>query len=68
MPKLKTHKGAQARIHITGTGKLMRSKGHKSHLRRTKPARVKRAFDNKLPVSGSDRQRLVRLLPHGVPK
>ncbi|MDD9994211.1 MAG: 50S ribosomal protein L35, partial [Dehalococcoidia bacterium] len=27
MPKLKTHKGAAARFHVTGTGKLRRMKG-----------------------------------------
>ena len=32
MPKLKTHKGAKSRFHITGTGKIMRTKGGKSHL------------------------------------
>ncbi|GIT69415.1 MAG: hypothetical protein Ct9H300mP27_05190 [Chloroflexota bacterium] len=26
MPKLKTHKGAKARFHVTGSGKLMRMK------------------------------------------
>lgn len=36
MPKLKTHKGAKARIHVTGSGKLMRRKRMSSHLRRKK--------------------------------
>lgn len=36
MPKLKTHKGAAARFKISGTGKLLRMKGHRSHLRRKK--------------------------------
>ena len=34
--KLKTHKGAKRRFKITGTGKIMRAKGGKSHLRRKK--------------------------------
>ena len=33
-PKLKTHKGTAKRIHVTGTGKFMRMKGLRSHLRR----------------------------------
>ena len=40
MPKLKTHKGAKARIHVTGTGKLLRRKRMSSHLRRKKPKKV----------------------------
>ncbi|MBC8477223.1 MAG: 50S ribosomal protein L35 [Dehalococcoidia bacterium] len=44
MPKLKTHKGAKSRFHITGTGKMMRAKGGKSHLRRRKPKRVPRVI------------------------
>ncbi len=66
MPKLKTHKGAQSRFHITGSGKIMRIKGGKSHLRRRKSKRTKRLFDEKIPISPSDRIRIRRLLPHGV--
>ncbi len=66
MPKLKTHKGAKSRFHITGTGKLMRAKGMKSHLRRKKSARVKRLFDETIPVSPVDRKRVSRLIPYGV--
>jgi large subunit ribosomal protein L35 len=64
MPKLKTHKGAKARFHVTGSGKIMRMKGGSSHLRRKKPARVKRQYDSKIPISPVDRQRLSRLMPY----
>ena len=66
MPKLKTHKGAQSRFHVTGSGKIMRIKGGKSHLRRRKAKRVKRLFDEKTAVSPIDRTRIKRLIPHGV--
>jgi len=66
MPKIKTHKGAQSRFHITGSGKIMRIKGGKSHLRRRKSKRSKRLFDETIPVSPSDKTRIKRLLPHGV--
>jgi large subunit ribosomal protein L35 len=65
MPKLKTHKGAKARIHITGTGKLMRRKRMSSHLRRKKPNKVTRKFAQKLSVDRSDVSRMNRLLPYG---
>ena len=66
MPKLKTHKGAKSRFHITGSGKLMRAKGMKSHFRRRKSKRDKRLFDEMIPVSASDNKRIRRLIPHGV--
>jgi len=66
MPKIKTHKGAQSRFHITGSGKIMRMKGGKSHLRRRKPKRVKRLFDEKVALHPADRIRIKRLIPNGV--
>ena len=66
MPKIKTHKGAKSRFHVTGSGKIMRVKGGKSHLRRRKAKRTKRLFDETIPVSPADRTRVKRLLPYGV--
>ena len=65
MPKIKTHKGAKARIHISGSGKLMRRKRMSSHLRRKKPTKVTRKYSDKLVVADSDVPRLRRLLPYG---
>ena len=64
MPKQKTHKGARARFHVTGTGKLLRRKGMSSHLRRKKPKRVRRTFDRKIPVSKTMDRNIRRLIPH----
>ena len=66
MPKIKTHKGAQSRFHITGSGKLMRTKGGKSHLRRRKTKATKRLYDETIPVSSVDKARIKKLLPYGV--
>jgi len=66
MPKIKTHKGAQSRFHITGSGKLMRTKGGKSHLRRRKSKQTKRLFDETIPLHPNDRARIKRLLPYGT--
>jgi large subunit ribosomal protein L35 len=66
MPKLKTHKGARSRFHITGTGKIMRMKGGKSHLRRNKSDRSKGLFDEMIPLSSRDRLRIQRLIPYGA--
>ena len=64
MPKLKTHKAAKKRFHVTGSGKLMRMKGGGSHLRRRKAKRAKRLYDSKLPVAKADARRLHELLPY----
>jgi len=66
MPKIKTHKGAKERFSFTGTGKMMRMKGGKSHLRIRKSKRAKSLFDAKVPVHSADVARLKRLLPYGV--
>jgi large subunit ribosomal protein L35 len=66
VPKLKTHKGAKGRFHITGSGKIMRVKGPKSHFRITKAKRTKRLFDEMIEVSPVDKRRLKRMLPYGL--
>ena len=63
---MKTRKTAVKRFHVTGTGKIMRSKGMKSHLRRNKSARVRRQFDEMSQVAGVDRARIQKLIPYGV--
>jgi large subunit ribosomal protein L35 len=64
MPKLKTHKGAARRFHVTGSGKLLRIKCGKSHLRRKKAPRTRRLYDQKTAVSPADKKRISRLLPY----
>jgi large subunit ribosomal protein L35 len=66
MPKLKTHKGAKSRFKITGTGKIMRVKGPKSHLRMHKAKRVRRQLDEMIELNPADRKRILRLIPNGV--
>ncbi len=63
--KLKTHRGAKKRFKFTGTGKILRMKGLRSHKRRTKSPRVRRSFDQMLPLSKADEKRIRRVLPSG---
>ncbi|MDY6892856.1 MAG: 50S ribosomal protein L35 [Chloroflexota bacterium] len=63
MPKMKTHKGARDRFHVTGSGKIMRVKIGKSHLRRKKPKRVRRLYDETIPLDATARKRVKRLMP-----
>jgi large subunit ribosomal protein L35 len=50
--KLKTHKATAKRFRMTGSGKLVRTKGGKSHLRRRKSKRTKYLFAEMVPVKG----------------
>ena len=67
MPKLykmKTHKGAKDRFHVTATGKVLRTKGGKSHLRRNKSKAVKGQFDEMIPANHAEKDRLKALIPY----
>lgn len=65
MPKIKTHKVTQKRFKVTGTGKLMRVKIGKSHLRRQKAGRVKRQFDSYTELTSTgDQKRIRKLVPY----
>lgn len=63
--KLKTHKATAKRFRFSGTGKLMRTKRGKSHLRRRTSDRTKAQFVEMLPVKGKGIvKRVKRLAPY----
>lgn len=62
--KLKTHKATAKRFRVTGSGKLMRTKGGKSHFRRRRASRVKNALDKLQPVAKSESKRIRKLAPY----
>ncbi len=63
--KLKTHKATAKRFRLTGSGKLVRTKGGKSHLRRRTSKRTKRLFTRMISVEGTGiRKRVRRLAPY----
>ncbi len=63
--KIKTHKATSKRFRVTGSGKLVRTKGGKSHLRRRTSKRTKRLFTEMLPVQGRGYiKRIHRLAPY----
>ena len=65
MPKMKTHKATSKRFKYTGSGKLMRTKIGKSHLRRKKNKRVLVQLDSMQEVTSPGVVRRVkRLLPY----
>ena len=66
MPKLKTHKTAAKRFHVTGSGKIMRARQGSSHLRRNKAKRVKRQYYEMVTLSPADEKRIGKLIPYGA--
>lgn len=65
MPKIKTHKATAKRFKYSGKGKLMRTRGPKSHLRRKKAKRVRRQLDDLVQVSNiGSKKRVMRLAPY----
>lgn len=60
--KLKTHKATAKRFRMTGSGKIVRTKGGKSHLRRRKSKRTKALFTEMVEVKGKGIQKRVRRL------
>jgi large subunit ribosomal protein L35 len=63
--KLKTHKATSKRFRLTGSGKLVRTKGGKSHLRRRTSDRSKALLSEMVTVKGKGFiKRINRLAPN----
>lgn len=63
--KLKTHKSTAKRFKITGSGKVVRTKGGKSHLRRRTSKRSRRQFTRMQDVENKkEAKRVRRLAPY----
>jgi large subunit ribosomal protein L35 len=63
VPKIKTHKATAKRIKITGTGKILRSRGFQNHKTSAKTKRSLRTMDDMLPASRGTVRRVRRLVP-----
>ncbi|RPI90730.1 MAG: 50S ribosomal protein L35 [Chloroflexi bacterium] len=63
--KLKTHKATSKRFRLTGSGKVVRTKGGKSHLRRNTSKRSKAQLSEMQPVKARKIiKRVKRLAPN----
>lgn len=63
--KLKTHKATSKRFRVTGTGKVVRTKGGKSHFRRRRSSRHNRQLDKLIGVGNSTiAKKIKRLAPY----
>lgn len=65
MPKIKTHQSTAKRFKFSGTGKLMRMRQGKGHLRRKKTRTIKSTYDSTHVMDEtSARRRVKRLAPY----
>ena len=64
MPKMKSHKGTQQRIGVTGGGKAYRVKSWRGHHLELKSSRRTRRYDGKALVAGESLDQIRRLLPY----
>ena len=63
--KLKTHKATSKRFRVTGSGKVVRTKGGKSHLRRNTSKRTKAKLSEMHEVKATKIvKRVKRLAPY----
>jgi len=63
VPKIKTHKATAKRIKVTGTGKILRSRGFQNHKKSAKSKRSLRKMDDMLPVTKGMTKRIRCLVP-----
>jgi large subunit ribosomal protein L35 len=62
MPKMKTHRGAAARVKITGTGRLRRRQQMRGHLFEKKSSTRTRRLAREVDFARGDEKRIKRLI------
>ncbi len=65
MPKIKTNRAAAKRFRKTGTGKIVFSKSHASHILTKKTRKRKRSLRQSQIVDKSNKKNVKLLLPNG---
>ena len=66
MPKMKTHRAAAKRMRVTGSGKIVRAHGFKSHLLTSKNKKRKRKLRRAGLVDSANMVRARRMLPNSL--
>ena len=65
MPKIKTNRAAAKRFKKTGTGKIVFSKSHASHILTKKTRKRKRSLRQSQIIDKSNKKNVKLLLPNG---
>jgi large subunit ribosomal protein L35 len=60
--KMKSHRGAMKRFHVTGSGKVKRNKAYKSHILNKKSAKRKRGLRQATMLTSADLKRIKRAM------
>jgi large subunit ribosomal protein L35 len=63
VPKIKTHKATVKRIKVTGTGKILRSRGFQNHKKSAKSKRSLRKMDDMFVANPGMKRRIRALVP-----
>ena len=64
MPKIKTNRAAAKRFRVTGSGKVKRNKGFKSHLLSSKGKKRKRNLRHSTTVAEVEQKNMKHLIPY----
>jgi large subunit ribosomal protein L35 len=64
VPKIKTNKAAAKRFRVTGSGKVKRNKGFKSHLLSSKGKKRKRQLRKATTVAAVETKNIRKLIPY----
>lgn len=64
MPKMKSHKAAQKRLGVSGSGKVIRVRSCRGHHLELKSSRRTRRYAGKSLVGGTHASAVRRLLPY----
>ena len=64
MPKIKSHKAAQKRIGVTGSGRVIRVKAWRGHHLEIKSSRRTRRYAGKATMKDVHAEQVRRLLPY----
>jgi large subunit ribosomal protein L35 len=64
MPKIKSHKGAQKRFGVTGSGKIIRVKAWRGHHLEIKSSRRTRRYAGKAVLNKGNERQVRRMLPY----
>ena len=60
--KMKTHRGAAKRLHLTGSGKVKRNKAYKGHILTKKSPKRKRGLRKATTLGSADLKRMKAVL------
>ena len=62
--KMKSHRGACKRLHVTGSGKIQRHKAYKSHILTKKSQKRKRNLRKQTVLDETNVKNMKKILPY----